>query len=388
MTTNYIQGFLQSQQAGVEARNDVTVAIRSWFANRNPAYTRLPHKPPVDRVDYLMYTHPYRASSTTLTNAISSTTTTGLVLGDATFLMNRDVLELVDSVSGATERVQVSGDPTSSLNVTVIRGVSATTATATVTAASTVRLIGQSASGADLNRTGLVTAGTPRTNYCQNFMGPVQVGGSAQTVRAMVFPNGVSSPFGFQQTMALQNCVDDIERTLYYGKGEAPVDGVTTAKMFGIKAILSSNVTTAPTNASAYGSTDLIRDLLVSARKGGGEPDVIFVSTEFMAGLATWGQAVQRLSAGADMFGTPIKVMRVPFLLDIDFVEAPLLLPYTAFALTSSEVYIRPKRPMFWNPHGIRGDAIEGEWIAELGVEIVNESHHSWVEGITAFSAN
>src|ERR1019366_3105963 len=328
---DYIQGFLQSQQAGVEAKNDVTVAIRSWFANRNPAYTRLPHKPPVDREDYIMYSHPYRAGSTTLTTAISATTTTGLVLGDATFLMNRDVLELVDSVSGATERVQVNGDPTSSLNVTVIRGVSATTATATVTAASTVRLIGQSASGADLNRTGLVTKGTGRTNYCQNFMGPVQVGGSAQTTRAMVFPNGVSSPFGFQQTMALQNCVDDIGRTLYYGIAEAPVDYVTTAKMNGIKAILQTNKVTVSniTNGSAYGSTDLVRDLLVSARKGGGEPDVIFVSTEFMAGLATWGQAVQRLEAGADMFGTPIKIMRVPFLLDIMFVEAPLLLPYT-----------------------------------------------------------
>src|ERR1017187_441504 len=99
---DYLQGFLGSQQAGIEARNDITVAIRSWYANRNPAYTRLPHKPAVDRSDYVMYGHPYRARSTTLTNAISATTTTGLVLGDSTFLMNHDVLELVDSVSGAT----------------------------------------------------------------------------------------------------------------------------------------------------------------------------------------------------------------------------------------------------------------------------------------------
>jgi hypothetical protein len=385
---DYIQGFLQSGQAGVEARNDVTVAIRSWYANRNPFYTRMPHKPPVDRVDYQMYGHPYRARSTTLTNAISSTTTTGLVLGDASFLMNHDVLELVDSLSGATERVQINGDPTSSLNVTVLRGMSATTATGTVTAASTVRLIGNSRTGAEMQQTGLTTKGTVRTNYCQNFMFPVQVGGSAQTTRAMVFPNGISSPFGFQQTMQLQNCVDDIETTLYYGIAEAPVDGTTTAKTNGLKSILQTNKVTAPTNASAYGSTDFIRDLLVSARKGGGQPDVVFVSTEFMAGLATWGQAVQRLDAGSDMFGTPIRTMRVPFLLDVDFVEAPLLLPYTAFALTSSEVYIRPKRPMFWNPHGIRGDGIEGDWICELGLEVVNESHHAWLEGITAFSAN
>jgi hypothetical protein len=27
---DFLQGFLSSQQAGVEARNDVTVAIRNW----------------------------------------------------------------------------------------------------------------------------------------------------------------------------------------------------------------------------------------------------------------------------------------------------------------------------------------------------------------------
>jgi hypothetical protein len=31
---------------------------------------------------------------------------------------------------------------------------------------------------------------------------------------------------------------------------------------------------------------------------------------------------------------------------------------------------------------------VEGEWIAEMAVELQNESHHAWVEGITAFSAN
>lgn len=46
---DFLQGFLGTQQAGVEARNDVTVAIRNWFANRNPLVTRLPYVP-VERV--------------------------------------------------------------------------------------------------------------------------------------------------------------------------------------------------------------------------------------------------------------------------------------------------------------------------------------------------
>src|SRR5579863_4892113 len=96
---DFLQGFLGTQQAGVEARNDVTVAVRNWFANRNPLVTRLPYVP-VERVDFLMYTHKYRARSTVLGAAISSATATSLTVADATFLMNHDVLEVVDSTTG------------------------------------------------------------------------------------------------------------------------------------------------------------------------------------------------------------------------------------------------------------------------------------------------
>jgi hypothetical protein len=336
-----------------------------------------------------MYSHAYRARSTTLTNAIAATTTTGLVLGDSTFLMNHDVLQLIDSASGASEYVQVNGDPTSSTNVTVIRGVAGTTATAVVTAASTVNLIGNSRTGAEVQQTGLTTIGVPRTQYAQTFQYPVQIGGSAQTARAQVMPGGIQSPFDFNMTIQLQNMVDDIENCCYYGLSQAPVDSsATTAKMNGLKAILVTNNVTSPTNNAAYAATDLIRDTLQSARSGGGEPDLLVVSTNFMSGFATWGQAIQRVPAGETVFGTPINVLEAPFLHGVSIVEAPLLRPFTAMALTSSEVYIRNKRNPYWNLRGNRGDMIEGEWIAEMAIEVVNESHHAWVEGITAFSAN
>jgi len=385
---DFIQGYLGTQQAGIEARNDVTVAIRNWFANRNPLVTRLPYVP-VERVDFLMYTHKYRARSTTLTSALSATTTTGLVLGDATFLMNHDVLQLIDSASGSSEYVQVSGDPTSSTNVTVLRGVAGTTATSSVGAGSIVNLIGNSRSGAEVNQTGLTTVGVSRTQYCQTFQFPVQIGGSAQTARAQVMPGGIQTPFDFNMTVQLQNMVDDVENCVYYGIAQAPNDSAgTTAKMNGLKYILQSNNTASPTNASAYGSTDLMRDTLQAARSNGGEPDLLVVSTNFMSGFATWGQAIQRIPAGETVFGTPINVLEAPFLHGVTIVEAPLLRPYTAIALTSSEVYIRNKRNPYWNLRGNRGDMVEGDWIAEMAIEVVNESHHAWVEGITAFSAN
>ena len=393
---DFLQGFLGTYQAGVEARNDVTVAVRNWFANRNPLVTRLPYVP-VERVDFLMYTHRYRARSTTLGVAVSSNSTTSLTFADATFLMNHDVLQLVDSASGNTEFVQISGDPTSSTTVNVTRGTAGTTALSSVANGSTVNLIGNSRNGAEVNQTGLSTIGVPRTQYCQTFQFPVQIGGSAQTARAQVMPGGIQTPFDFNMTVQLQNMIDDIETSCYYGIAQAPTadsgnpDTAVTAKMNGLRSIFQTNNisgSSSPTNASAYGSTDLIRDTLQAARQNGGEPDLLVVSTNFMSGFATWGQAIQRVPAGETIFGTPINVLEAPFLHGVTIVEAPLLRPFTAIALTSSEVYIRNKRNPYWNLRGNRGDMVEGDWIAEMAIEVVNESHHAWVENITAFCAN
>ena len=397
---DFLQGFLGTQQAGVEARNDVTVAIRNWFANRNPLVTRLPYVP-VERVDFSMFTHKYRARSTVLGTAVSSATQATLTVADATFLMNHDVLEIVDSTTGNVERVQITGDPTSSTTVNVTRGlwsqiggVSGTTPLSSAAANSTVNLIGNSRNGAEVNQTGLTTVGVPRTQYCQTFQFPVQIGGSAQTALAQVLPGGIQTPFDFNMTVQLQNMVDDIENCLYYGIAQAPNDSAgVTAKMNGLRSIFQTNNISSltgatPVNAAAYGSTDLIRDTLQAARSGGGDPDLLVVSTNFMSGFATWGQAIQRVPAGETVFGTPINVLEAPFLHGVTIVEAPLLRPFTAIALTSSEVYIRNKRNPFWQLRGSRGDMVEGDWIAEMAIEVVNESHHAWVEGITAFSAN
>src|SRR5262249_57076102 len=96
---DFLQGYLGTQQAGLEARNDVTVAIRNWFAKRNRLVTRLPYVP-VERVDFQMYTHKYRARSTTLGATITTNSVTSVTLADATFLMNHDLLQIVDPTNG------------------------------------------------------------------------------------------------------------------------------------------------------------------------------------------------------------------------------------------------------------------------------------------------
>jgi hypothetical protein len=293
--SNFLQGFLGTYQAGIEARNDVTVAIRNWFANRNPLVTRLPYVP-VERVDFQMYTHVYRARSTVLGAAITSATQgtvgsgTVLTTADATFLMNHDVLEIVDSVTGNIERVQISGDPLSANTFNVTRGiwsqiggVIGTTPISSAAVNSTVNLIGNSRNGAEVNQTGLTTIGIPRTQYCQTFQFPVQIGGSAQTARAQVMPGGIQTPFDFNMTIQLQNMVDDIENCCCYGIAQAPTadtgnlntlnsDTATTAKMNGLRSILQTNnisslTGTTPINAAAYGATDLVRDTLQAATR-------------------------------------------------------------------------------------------------------------------------
>ena len=39
------------------------------------------------------------------------------------------------------------------------------------------------------------------------------------------------------------------------------------------------------------------------------------------------------------------------------------------------------KRNEFWNPRGVRGDAYEGDWIAEGAIEVDNQAHHAWGRG-------
>ena len=204
-------------------------------------------------------------------------------------------------------------------------------------------------------------------------------------------PGGIMSPFGLSQTMQLQNHVNDIERSMMYGLPQAP-GGTNTAPitptMAGLRSILTTNFTATPTNANAYGSTDLVRDLLTSCRQNGGDPNLIFVATNFMTGFATWGHAVQRCPPAQTVFGTPIKIIKAPFLDDITIVKAPLLHRSARSRSTRRKCIPAGSGISFWNQRGNRGDMLEGEWLSETAIQVENQFHHAWVEGITAFAAN
>lgn len=379
MANKYLQGIQLASDHQAQIRNDVHVVATNWFVNRCPLVTRLPRLP-VASTTFSMVNRGFRKRTAALAAAVVAADAQ-LTLDDASALMVGDVLELASG-----ERVEVTAAPSTATNVVAVRRAAEGTTAGTGTIGDQIRLIGNSRTGAEVDQLAVALQPVGISQYCQTFQHPVQVGGSLQATLGYQTSPGARTPFDQNKMDALQNLIDDMEVSSYYGIGEAPtVAG--RPKQKGVRALLTTNKTTAPTNAGAYKPSDLVRDTMEKCRTNGGSPDVLIVATNFMTGLAIWGHAAQRIDAGVNVFGTPIDVFEAPFLGGISIIEAPLLKPGTALCLTSSEVRLRMKRNEYWSPRGSRGDAFEGDWIAEGAIEVENESHHAWVEGITAFSA-
>jgi hypothetical protein len=379
MSNAYLQGIQTAFSNQAQVRNDIYAVTSNWFINRCPLVTRTP-RVPVGSTTFTIVKRGFRTRTASVGGPIGLSDT-AITLSDASPFMNGDVLELASG-----ERVEITADPNLATNaVTVRRGIEGTTAS-TGSIGDTVRLISNSRTGAEINQNGVAQQPVGVAQFCQVWQHPVQIGGSLQASSSYAAP-GAYTPFDQNKMIALQNLMDDMEVSSYYGRGEDPAVAARP-KQKGLRTLIQTNNVTAPTNAGAYKASDLIRDTLQACRANGGNPDVLLLSANFMSGLATWGQAAMRIDAGVNVFGTPINVFEAPFLGGVAIIEAPLLKPFTAICLTSSAVRMRMKRNEFWQPRGSRGDAYEGDWIAEGAIELENESYHAWVEGITAFSAS
>jgi Family of unknown function (DUF5309) len=356
--------------------NDVFGIAINWFVNRTPLISRLP-KLPVGSPTFLITNDNYRPRSQLLSSSYSTTGTT-LTFTDATEFDVGDVLQvdseyfLVTATSATTPTVTFAYAGSSNANHS---------------SGATAYLITNTRTGAEVNIQGLSREPATVTQYCQTIMHAYQVGGSLATTQNYV--SGLGTPLDRDRMLALQNVMDDFESAMYYGQAISYGSAAgARAMMGGISSLIKTNTTSAPTNAAAYKPSDLVRDTVQACFSNGGNPNVLIVSTDFMQGLETWGQAVQRLEAGANVFGTPINMFEAPFLDGQVIIPAPLLRKGTVIALTSPEARVRLKRPLFEKPRGSRGDAIEGDMIMEGAIELDNEAHHAYVTGITAFSAS
>lgn len=202
-----------------------------------------------------------------------------------------------------------------------------------------------------------------RVQWCEEFRFPIGTGSPRIAHRAQAMPGGIQSPFEFNQTIQLQNMVDDVETSMYWG------DGDSTAKrgyprMLGLANIIKTNRYKESCAAS-------IPALLGACGAGGGCPDLVLMSSKNAAEWTADGTIV-RQDLGETMFGTSIKAFRSGRFTHVVFVECPLFRPGDVFCLTSSEIWIRNRV----NPRqSIRGDLLE--WFCEMSIEVVNEQHHA-----------
>jgi hypothetical protein len=334
---------------------------------------------------YQMVGHKYRPRTTTLGAAIASTGATAVVLTDASPFMQGDVLKLASG-----EVIEVTADPVIATNtITVRRGVGGTTA-ATQLISTPVFLIGNSRSGAENAPTPISSGLTSTTQYAQTFQHPYSIGGGVQSNTLFPVAPGSRTPLEQYRMDSLQNAMDDMEMASCFGIAESMSAGANTsgrAKEAGLRSIIQTCLVTTPTNAGSYHAVDFQRDFLTKPRKNGGRPNACYLASNWMDAFATWGMPLQLIVAGQTSFGVDFTVYTAPFLGDVTIIEASLLPDFTGFSLTEPEIRYRVKRPLTDEPWGKRGDTTEGHMIGEESIEVDNEAHHAWIEGVTAFSA-
>jgi len=353
---------------------DVMWMAINYYPDRCPLMYRLMKKP-LGAMSFYMNSDTYRPRATTLTAAYTSAGTS-VTVADTTGFDVGDVLN-IDS-----ERLLVTAIANST-TLTVVGAQEGTTQANHANAAA-VTIITNARTGGEVDQNALqrLLAGT--VQYAQTSQKAYQVSGALQS--ATNFLGGRTTPLDRDRQMAVQHVMDDFERALYYGKGQALSSTVTRQTMKGLSTLCATNNTTSPTNASAYKPSDFTRDVLQTCFTYGGKPDIILVSPKFLSGLATWGFPLQLLPAGASELGVDIKQYTVPFIGGVTIVPAPLLDGYDTIAVNTEEVSIALKRRLDVYPRGRRGDAEEGDVIIEGAIDVENESHHSYTTGITGFA--
>lgn len=353
---------------------DVMWMAINFFPQRCPLMYQLSKKP-LGALSFYMNSDTYRPRTQTLNAAYTSAGTTLTVL-DSTGIDVGDILNI------ESERFVVTAVP-SSTTLTVV-GAQEGTSQANHANAVSVTIVTNARTGGEVDQNALsrLLAGT--VQYSQTSQKAYQIAGSLQS--ATNFLGGRTTPLDRDRMLAVQHVMDDFERGMYYGKGQALSGSVTRQTMKGLATVLATNNVTSPTNASAYKPSDFTRDLLQSCFTAGGKPDIILVSPQFLGGLSTWGFNLQLLPAGSTELGVQIEEYTVPFLGGVKLLPAPLLDGYTAIALNTSEVSIALKRRLDVYPRGRRGDAEEGDVIIEGAIDIENESHHAYCTGITGFA--
>lgn len=393
-----VRNILMPYQIANEMPVDLSAFVQASFIDEFPLATRLTRMP-IGVNEFDIIAHSPRQRQTALGAGATDVETTLTLDHVATYLQG-DVLEI------GTERVEINGaitvtnEATGEGTVVVVRGVEGTTAAAHLLG-DTVYLIGNSRTGGEVDQEAYRVERRITRQHIQTFQFPIQVAGRTSRLSGHVLPPGGGSsrtPMGGptltrEEDDKLRDMVKDIESSSLYGLGQSADAGNATKrwKQKGLRkfAELGGNLVTSPTNAAAYKPTDLERDMTQQVADKGGVIDIILCSTNFGLAFSTWGQAAQAVPAGETQFGTPIRSFMTGLFPGIAIWYTRALRPFTAVGLDSRRVRMRHTQggQEHYKARGSRGDAFEGEWIADMAIEIEDpEQAVAWVEGISNFT--
>lgn len=392
------RGILIPYDVSGETVQQYDAFVRAYFANEYPFLARVNRMQVSSETFNIISYSPRPLTGYTLGAALTDTTGTTLTLsalqGGIANLQVGDTLLVDAEMVEITGGITVTDTTTGAGTATMRRGRGGTTAATHLIAAAT-EIVANSATGGEVDREAARAPRTVASNYVQTYQYATQVGGKANAITGMVRPAG-QSLFETDKGVKMVEMVREMEKSFYVGTGEAPSAGGRT-KTKGIRSLLPlTNISTAAgaggtvalADEAAYTQLSLLRDLVMIPRAAGGNPDVIFAATNFITGIATWKLDMTTVTAGETSLGLPINEIQVPLGgATLRFIESPLLPSGTAFSLTSDEVDLAFIRQEQFINREKRGDAIEGDWIADFGVHMVNPNHHAWVEGVTGFAA-
>lgn len=397
-----VRNILKPYQVDSEMPVDLSAFAQDSFIDEFPLATRL-SRTPIGSNKFDIITHSPRPRDLALGADIVAAGDGTITLDNVSSLMQGDVLEV------GAERVEVHGaititnDTTGAGTVEVRRAVEGTTATdataspTTHTVGDSVYLVGNSRDGGEVDQEAYRVQRTLTEQFIQTFQFPIQVGGRTAALSDMVLPPGSGNsrtPNGGpvltrEEEDKLRDMMKDIESTSLYGLGQAALAANGRWKQKGLRLFSSigGNLVDDPVNKAAYKPSDFSRDITQNVADKGGKVDIIVCATNWGQAWATWGHAHMAIPAGETRFGTPISVFETSLFPGIAIWYSRAMRPGHCAALDSSRVRMRYIRPESYKPRGSRGDAFEGDWISDMGIEIEDpEQAVAWVEGVTQFS--
>ncbi len=215
MPSNFVQGIQLVNDFRDQIRNEIHAVTMNWFVNRCPLVTRLP-RVPVASTTFTIVNRSARPRTARLALALAAGDTTAR-FHDVSYLMVGDVLE---SPSG--ERIEVLADPNMVAETVSIRRAAEGTTAAAAALNDTFRLVGNSRTGGEVNQSAIGMKPVVVSQFCQTWQHPVQIAGSLQASSGFVTPVSGNTPLDHARMDALQNLMDDMESTSYYGRGEDP----------------------------------------------------------------------------------------------------------------------------------------------------------------------